>query len=168
MTRENADQFEYDVALSFAKQDHAVAEEFARLLTTKDIRVFRDEYQIANSGWSDFVIHIAELCRTRAHYCVMLISKHYPLKKWTEVERTSVQQHALRDANEYILPVQLDDTEVTGITEATGYRDLRQHALESIVNLLGQKLAETRDRFGPPSQSHDLRSGNVPSAQDKS
>ena len=97
----------------------------------------------------------------------MLISQYYPLKKWTEVERTSAQERSFRDANEYILPIQLDDTEVPGITEAAGYRDLRQHSVQSIGNLLEQKLMETKDRTGPPSQSHDLRSGNISSTHPK-
>jgi hypothetical protein len=161
------DRFEYDVALSFAKEDRNVAEEFASALGAKNINVFFDEIQADQSGGSDPVFHIAELCRTKAHYCVMLISQHYPLNKWTEAERTSVRQHALRDVDEYFLPVQLDHTEVPGITEAAGYRNLRQHPLERIVDLLQQKLGATRDRSGPSSQSHDLRSGNVPSEQDQ-
>ena len=108
----------------------------------------------------------SKLCGTA--YFVMFISQYYPLKNWTEVERTSAQERAFRDANEYILPLQVDDTEVPGITEPTGYRDLRQHSMESIVNLLEQKLTETKDRSGPPPQSHDLRSGNIPSTHPKS
>jgi hypothetical protein len=161
------DAFEYDVALSFAHEDRAVAEELASLLRDKDIKVLFDEYPSAQLGGSDFVTHLAELFRTKARYCVMLVSQHYPLKKWTETERTFAQQHALRDANEYLIPVKLDHTEVPGIRETTAYRDLRQHSLESLVDRLEQKLTETRDRSGPPSQSHDLRSGNVPSSQDK-
>jgi hypothetical protein len=167
MPRDHADQFEYDVALSFTGEDRAVAEEFGDLLRAKDIKVFYDEYQAVELGGGDFVTHIAELYRTRARYCVMLISQRYPLKKWTEAERTSAQEHALRDAAEYILPLRLDDSEVPGITETTGYRDLREHSLESIVNLIEQKLMEAKSRSGPPSQSHDLRSGNIPSQRNK-
>jgi hypothetical protein len=117
-------------------------------------------------GGSDFVTHIAELYRTKAHYCVMLLSQHYPLKRWTQKERTAVQQHALRDANEYILPVQLDDAVVPGAVETAGYQDLRKSSLESMAGLLAQRLSKTQGQSGPPPQSHDLRSGNVPSSVD--
>jgi hypothetical protein len=40
MTRGHYDQFEYEVALSFAGEARAVAEEFANLLINKNIRVF--------------------------------------------------------------------------------------------------------------------------------
>jgi hypothetical protein len=168
MTRNNYDQFEFDVALSFAGEDSAVAEQFANLLAAKDIRVFYDKHEATELTGMDLAGHIAEIYRTKARYCVMFISQYYPLKKWTEVERMSAQEHALRDADEYILPIRLDDTEVPGITETTGYRDLRQHSMESVVNLLEQRLMETKGRSGRPSQSHDLRSGNIPPKLPKS
>ena len=168
MTRDNSDQFEYDVALSFAGEDRAAAEEFGGLLINKNIKVFYDEYQPGNLWGTDLVDHLVNIYARKARYCVLLISQHYPLKKWTEAERTAAQERSFRDANEYILPIQLDDSEVSGITEAKGYRDLRQHSMESIVDLLEQRLMETKDRSGPPPQSHDLRSGNIRSTHPKS
>jgi hypothetical protein len=168
MTRDNFDPFEYDLALSFAGEDRAVAEEFASLLSNKNIRLFYDEYQVGDLWGNDLVDHLVNIYARKARYCVMFISQHYPLKKWTEAERTSAGQSAFRDADEYILPVKLDDTEVPGVTEAKGYRDLRQHSLESIASLLEEKLTETKGRSGPPPQSHDLRSGNVSSTHRKS
>ncbi len=165
MTRDNYDQFEYDVALSFAGEDRTVAEEFANLLINKNIKVFYDEYKAGDMWGKDLIDHLVNIYSRKARYCVMFISQYYPLKKWTEVERMSAQVRSFRDANEYILPIQLDNTEVPGITETTGYRDLRQHSTESIANLLEQKLTQTKRQSGPPPQSHDLRSGNSFSSQ---
>jgi hypothetical protein len=165
MTHDNDDQFEYDVALSFASEDRAVAEEFANLLSDKSIKNFLDEYQAGALWGKDMLDHLVNIYSRKARYCVMFISQYYPLKKWTEVERTSLQESALRDANEYFLLIRLDDIKVPGITEVTGYRDLRQHSMESIVNLLEQKLTQTKGRSGLPSKSHDLRSGNIPQQQ---
>ena len=163
MPRDHHDQFEFDVALSFAVQDKAIANQFAELLAAKDIQVLLDEYEENNPWEKNFVGHLAELYRTKARYCVMFISKNYPLKRWTEAERTSAQEHALRDANEYFLPLMLDDAEVPGIQETKGYRDLRADSIESVVNFIEEKLSEIREQPGPPPQSHDLRSGNLPS-----
>jgi hypothetical protein len=158
--------FEYDVALSFAREDREVAEELAEMLRARNRKVLLDESQSVELGGGDFTTHIAELYRTKARYCVVLLSRHYPLKAWRESERTSVQQRSLRDANEYILPLQLDDTEVPGSQEIKGYTDLRRSSLEAVVDLLEGKLADVTSRPGPPSESHDLRSGNVPSTQE--
>ena len=159
-----SDEFEYDVALSFAGEDRAVVNKFADLLKSKGIQVFYDEYEAADLWGKDLIDHLVNIYSRKARYCVMFISQYYPLKKWTNVERMAAQERAFRDANEYILPLRLDDTQVPGITETTGYRDLRQHRMEDIVNLLEQKLMKTKGQSSLPSQSHDLRSGNVPSA----
>lgn len=164
MSPENTGPFEYDVALSFAEEDRAVAEELTHLLASRDINVFHDEYRTADAErWGqDMLDHLVNIYARKSRYCVMLISQYYPLKAWTEEERNSVRERALRDADEYILPVQLDDSKVPGVVETPAYQDLRQHSMQSIVNLLQQKLTQTNDRSGPPSKSHDLRSGNIP------
>src|SRR5215208_7745603 len=157
------DEFEYDVALSFAEQDRDVVDKFANLLTSKRIKVFYDKYETAELWGKDLIDHLVNIYSRKARYCVMFISQYYPLKKWTKVERMAAQERAFRDANEYILPLRLDDTQVPGITETTGYRDLRQHPLEEVVNLLEQKLMKSKGQSSPPPQSHDLRSGSISS-----
>lgn len=161
------DPFEYDVALSYAEEDKVIAEELIRLLAEKDINVLRDEYSsaAADSWGKDMVDHLVNLYARKARYCVLFVSRHYPLQRWTGAERSSARERALRDTDEYILPIRLDETDVPGITETSGYRDLRQDTLESIADLLEGKLRETEERPGPPPQSHDLRSGNVPSQE---
>jgi hypothetical protein len=161
----NYHRYEYDVALSFAKEDEPVARKLGELLSAKNIKVLYDEYETVQLGGATFVTHIAELYRTKAQYCLMLVSRNYPLQKWTSAERTSAQQHALRDSNEYILPIQLDDAGVPGMTEARGYYDLRQSSPESLADWLQGKLNEAQPQSGPPEESHDLRSGNVPSGE---
>lgn len=166
MTHETSlSAFEYDVALSFASQDKATAEKLIHLLTTRDITVFRDEYAGSDSPGTDVIDHLVNLYARKARYCVLLISRNYPLKSWTEAERTAARERALRDADEYILLLQLDDVDVPGTTTAKGYFDMREGSVETVVGLLEKKLATSRSRSGPP-QSHDLRSGNVPSQGD--
>jgi hypothetical protein len=167
MTRSN-DEFEYDVALSFAGEDRSIVEEFANRLKAKGIKVFYDEYEAAALWGRDLVDHLANIYSRKARYCVMFISQYYPLKKWTGVERRSAQERALRDSNEYILPLRIDDTQVPGLTETTGTRDLRQHSVESIVDLLEQKLVAAKAHSSPLPPSHDLRSGSVTSAKHES
>lgn len=156
-------EFEYDVALSFAGENREIAEKFADLLKSKDIKVFYDKYEAAELWGKDLIDHLVNIYSRKARYCVMFISQYYPLKKWTKVERKAAQERAFRDADEYILPLRLDDTQVPGITETTGYRDLRQHPMEDIVDLLEQKLMRSKSQSSPPPQSHDLRSGSVSS-----
>lgn len=158
------DPFEYDVAISFAHADKAFAEEFASQLNEKQIKAYLDEFK-SPEEWGDTIDHLVNLYARKARYCVILISEHYPLRSWSEDERTSARDGALRDAEEYILPLRLDDTDVPGMEEVKGYLDLREHSIEGVVDWLETKLRQTETRSGPPPQSHDLRSGNVPSTE---
>jgi hypothetical protein len=167
MTRSN-DEFEYDVALSFAGEDRSIVEELASRLKAKGMEVFHDEYEAGDMWGRDLVDHLVNIYSRKARYCVMFISQSYPLKKWTKAERMAAQERAFRDSDEYILPLQVDDTQVPGVAEATGYRDLREHSLESIVELLENKLMEAKAHSRPLPPSHDLRSGSVTSANTES
>lgn len=144
-------EFEYDIALSFAGEDRAVAREFAGLLRNKNIKVFYDEDYADDLWGKDLIAHLADLYQNKARFCVMFISRHYPLKRWTNFERKQIQARAFRDTNEYILPIKMDDTEVPGIAETMGYRDIRQHSLESVAHALAKKLAKAKgqDELSP-------------------
>ena len=163
----STDPFEYDVALSYASEDLEVAGELARLLGDRGITVYRDEYSTDQTWGHDVVDHIVNLYARKARYCLLLISKHYPLRKWTEVERKQARERALRDAEEYVIPIPIGDYKIPGIREASGFDNFPQNSLDGIVELLEEKLTETRNTSGPPTKSHDLRSGNVPSTHNK-
>lgn len=160
-----SDTFEYDVAVSFAEADQAIARELEALLSSRNVHVFLDEYK-STDYWGDTVDHLVNLFARKARYCVLLISEHYPLRAWTDAEHTSARDQALRDPEEYIIPIRLDDRDVPGLEEARGIRDAREGSLEGIADWLKEKLAKSDERSGPPAQSHDLRSGNVPSEKD--
>lgn len=157
--------FEYDVALSFAVEDRTTARDLARLLGNREIKVFLDEYKGGDPWQKDVINHLINLYDRKARYCVLFISQHYPLQKWTEQERASATEAALRDADEYILPLRMDDTEFPGLQESSATLDLRRDSLENIAKLIVGKLADRELHPGPPPESHDLRSGNVPSTE---
>jgi hypothetical protein len=152
------EEFEYDVALSFAGEDRATVEKFAKLLDTKSIKYFYDEAEADDLWGRDLIAHLADIYENQARYCIMFISQHYPLKRWTSFERKSIQARAFRDTEEYILPIRLDDTRVPGIAETLGYRDIRQHSLESIANSLEQKLVKAKGQSSTPSKIQDIKS----------
>lgn len=154
MSMNNSNQFEYDVALSFAGEDRTVVEKFADLLIEKNIKVFYDEYSAVDLWGRNLVDHLSEIYSKKARYCVIFISQYYPLKKWTNLERTFAQERAFHDSNEYILPIKLDDTEVPGIADTIGYRDLRQHPLDSIANSLSEKIAKAKGQTNILKQSN--------------
>ena len=135
-----AEDFYYDVALSFAGEDRHQAKAIADLLIEKRIRVFYDDYAKADLWGKDLYTHLAEVYSEKARYCVMLLSQHYAVKLWTNHERKAAQARAFQENSEYILPIRLDDSQIPGILPTTGYIHIRDTPLGEIVELLLAKL----------------------------
>lgn len=70
----------------------------------------------------------------------MLISEHYEKKLWTNHERKSAQARAFRENREYILPIKIDNTKITGIHETVGYIDIKSHTTDEVIKLIMNKL----------------------------
>ncbi len=145
--------FPYDVAISFAGEDRAYADQIAKLLRLQGVRVFYDQYEQATLWGKDLYAHLAHIYREQARYCVMLLSQYYVTKQWTIHERQSAQARAFQQIEEYILPVRLDDTEIPGIHPTIGYLDLRTMSVQQVVEQLLTKLdMDARSAQAAPSK----------------
>jgi tetratricopeptide (TPR) repeat protein len=145
--KKRARRFKYQVALSFAGEDRTDAEKLAQQMKAKGIRVFYDELEQANLWGKNLYEHLDHVYRVQAKYCLMLLSKYYAKKQWTNHERRSAQARAFEENEEYILPVRLDDTEIPGVLPTVGYLDLRAVSHDQVVERVVQKLAQ-RPRRG--------------------
>ena len=132
--------FEYDVALSFAGENRDVADSLAGILTAKGLRVFYDRYEQADLWGKDLYQHLQTVYRDKALVCVVFVSEAYTRKLWTRHELRQAQERAFRENREYILPLRLDDARVPGISETTGYLDLRSCSVAQVADLLEDKL----------------------------
>lgn len=152
-------EYEYDVALSFAGEDRMHAEELAELLRTNGYKVFYDKYESTQLWGKDLYIHLSSVYKDRARYCVMFLSKRYAEKLWTNHERQSAQARAFQESEEYILPVRLDDMEIPGILPTVGYLDLRSMSITEIYQELVKKLlGEQPGQTTGPSTSRTVES----------
>lgn len=112
---------EYQVALSFAGEDRKYVAQVARHLQEMNLRIFYDDYENVDLWGKDLYVHLDDVYRKKAQYCVVFLSQHYARKLWTNHERESAQARAFQEHTEYVLPVKLDNTEVPGIRPTTGY-----------------------------------------------
>jgi hypothetical protein len=133
---------EYDIAISFAGEDRTIAECIAGKLKANGIRVFFDSYEKVTLWGKDLYVHLNDVCKNKARFCLMLISTSYRDKQWTNHERMAAQARAFSQNKEYILPLKLDDTEIPGLNETIGYVDYRTSSSEEVVMLLKNKLKE--------------------------
>lgn len=132
----------YDIAISFAGEDREVAESIAEKLKSQGINVFYDSYEKATLWGKDLYVHLNDVYKNKAKFCLMIISEKYRDKQWTNHERKAAQARAFSQNKEYILPLKLDDTEIPGLNETIGYVDYRQSNSEEVVDLLNDKLKE--------------------------
>jgi len=152
--------FDFDVTLSFAGEDRDFVRCVAQQLSDKGLRIFYDEYEQLNLWGKDLYTHLDDVYRNKSKYCVMFISKHYKQKLWTNHERESAQARAFKDNTEYILPFRLDDTEIPGIRETTGYLSVKefdcQRLAEAISNKLNSSIVKEREIVEIPKKEDRL------------
>lgn len=132
--------FDYDVALSFSGEDREYAENLATQLRLHDIAVFYDKSEQADLWGRNLQLHLAELYRVRARYCIVLVSSNYVTSRWTKVELEAALAGEFERGEKYILPLRLDDTELSELPRVRGFVDARHESLEDIVTMVKSKL----------------------------
>ena len=119
---------QYEVALSFAGEQREYVEEVARLLQSRGVSVFYDEFAAVPLWGKNLAEELQDVFENRADYAVMFISKEYVEKAWPSHERQSILSRAAQSRGEYILPVRFDDTVVPGLPTAVKYENANDHA----------------------------------------
>lgn len=142
--------YDYDIALSFAGEDRALVQQLADQLVEDNIRVFYDEYEKAVLWGKDLYQHLQAVYRDRARYCIIFASAAYAAKIWPRHELKQAQARAIKEHQEYILPVRMDDTEIPGLNATVGYIDMRKHSVKALRDLIIQKV------YGPEVEDEDL------------
>jgi len=150
MSGKSEADYEYDVALSFAGEDRAVAETLASLLRQDGVRVFYDLYEQAQLWGKDLYQHLTSVYRDKAQYCIVFASRPYAEKLWPRHELRQAQARAFQENREYLLLLRLDDTELPGVNATVGYVDLRKHDIQRVRQLVLAKV------FGEEVDDEDL------------
>lgn len=110
----------YDVALSYASEDREYADDIATRLKRAGKHVFYDHDEAGVLWGKDLKSVLESIYERRAKYCVMLISRRYASKMWTNVERRAALRNAAAwRGREYVLPVRVDETTaIEGLPES--------------------------------------------------
>jgi hypothetical protein len=130
----------YDVALSYAGEDRPRAEEIARALQRAGKRVFFD-HDLRSSLWGKALgEELDAIFSKRSTCCVLLVSAHYKMKRWTLEElQAAVKGAARSQRRDYILPVRLDATTLEGLPDDIVYVPIDQ-GTEVICSYILEKL----------------------------
>jgi hypothetical protein len=137
---EEKPEFQYDIAISFAGEDRKLAEDLARALQNKGVKVFYDVFYKHELWGKRLTTYFQDIYGPKTRFVVPVISKYFPIKDWTDFEFSIMRKEAKKRKIEFILPIRLDDTKILGIHEDVGYLDLRLEGIDSIVDCLLKKL----------------------------
>jgi hypothetical protein len=134
--------YTYEVAVSFAGEQRNYVEKVVECLKSKGISYFYDGEQDSEIDmWGKNLIeHFHSVFSKKSRFCVMFISSNYAEKQWTRFERRVALERAMKQDEEYVLPVRFDDTELPGLLGTTKYLDLRQISPTELADRIESKL----------------------------
>jgi len=130
----------YSVALSFAGEDRAIAEEVATCLVLNGFKVFYDEFETAEMWGGSLSEHLASVYRDRASYCVVFVSEAYLKKRWTTYELRNILSRTDADAADVILPVYLDEARIADVQHDVLGVIYERVGAEGLVELIADKI----------------------------
>ena len=143
-----ANDYEYDVALSYAEEDLAYSTDLANALNRRNVKVFFDKHEKSTLWGKNLYTYLCDLYQNKAHYCLMLLSQHYASKLWPNHQREAAQARAFQENEEYILPVRLDETEIPGILQTASYLSWPPETAETIADAIVEKLSKKPQATG--------------------
>jgi hypothetical protein len=153
--------YDYDVAVSFAGEDREYVQEVVRLVTESGYKVFYDQDEQITLWGEELTEYFPKIYEERSRYAVMFVSRHYAAKPWTRLERRSVLVRALNQPTPYLLPVQLDRTELEGVRSTISYLDGAVMGAHGVASAIRQKLSGAQATGGGgfngyvPRNSHE-------------
>lgn len=160
----NEDQnYDYDVAFSFAGEQREFVEATYRYLVSKGVNVFYDQDQAVDiDTWGqNLVDYFNDIFSHKARFCVVFISQEYANKVWTNYERQVIQARGLVDQG-YILPARFDGTKLAGEIETTKYVNLAHLTPEDFGNVILRKIQSKNTPDTPPEIT--FRTPRIPKA----
>jgi hypothetical protein len=132
--------YEYDVAVSYAGPDRAYAERLAQSREYANLAVGFDLFEEATILGKRLYTFLQDVYENKARYCVVLISQHYATRVWPKHEIQAAFNRAVREKEEYILPVRLDDAKIDGLPSDLAYIAAKGRSVEDIGRILIQKI----------------------------
>lgn len=133
MTSKNT--YEYQVAISYAGPDVAIARQVSEALRERGLRVFFAPDEQADIVGRNLIDYLSDVYLNKARYCLIFVSQHYAARKWTDrVERPAAQARSLEQTARYIIPVRLDEAKIPGLLNTTA--EIRDADAKRIADIM--------------------------------
>ncbi len=135
MERSNQD-YKYDIAISYSREDAALATELAYILRKCQVRVFFEEFDEINLWSKNLHIELKQIYKDHSFCVIALISNSYSEKEWTMFELKSALEQDKTPSTDYILPVKVDNTKIPLIPPEISYLEANDSAHELAIKTL--------------------------------
>lgn len=135
-----AENWKYQVALSFAGEQRDYVEQVSNALDKMGIEHFYDNDNRSALWGKNLTQCLDEIYYQDSRFVVVFASKEYREKNWTKWEMASAQDRALRQKDEYILPVYFDDVRLPGLIGSLGHIDAHTTSPEELATLIYEKV----------------------------
>lgn len=136
--RNAEEDYEFDIAISFAGENRDFASFIVDNLKSQDISVFYDRHYEDNYLGGPWSTHFQEIFTQRSRLVVALLDKYHKEKLWPTFERDCF---SLRIANGEVIPVFLDNTLFPGIpADLVSIKFVFQGNLEEQKNSIMQNV----------------------------
>jgi hypothetical protein len=112
--REQAEAFDFEVALSFAGEVRELTQYIAESLAMLDVSVVFDKLFEANYLGRAWSVQFKEIFGKKSRFVVCILDKNHAAKIWPTFER---EVFTPRVAEESVIPILLDDTKFVGIPQ---------------------------------------------------
>jgi hypothetical protein len=137
----------YDVAISFAEKDDAIAKQICLALELKSISYYYYKSEPAQTTGKNLKQALEHIYQYSSDYVIILISKNYLKANWTVVELNAALERA-KKLNQSLIPIKIDKTaigKVKGLDSGTGYFQWNGNAKEvadMVCNIMGKKVGK--------------------------
>lgn len=106
--------------------------------------MFYDNFYPEELWGKDLAVFFDNVFCKESRLCLVLISKEYLERPWTEHERRSAVARIIAErGREYLLPVQIDPVELPGLASTIGYLSADACSADEIADLLIAKLRKS-------------------------
>ncbi|HEY3749935.1 MAG TPA: toll/interleukin-1 receptor domain-containing protein [Pseudonocardiaceae bacterium] len=140
-TEDKRNAFDFDVAISFAGADRAVAKEIYSVLRAAGYRVFYDLEQQHRLLGSDLTEFLHDTYFRRSRYAIIIVSKNFMKSKWaSNWEWRAVLARMQSQRDPYVLPYVIDEVAIPGLNPTIGFATFDQYQPSDFARLVMKKL----------------------------
>jgi len=131
--------FRFDFGISFCGDHRILARQIRDGLKNVGFSVFFDEDFEHEMVGHDGTTFLRNVYSRECRFCIVLISRSYDQRNWTDLEREAVQSRELRGERGVLIPVPIEDYQPAWLPESRIRFDLWKRSIPELVALLTKR-----------------------------